>query len=105
MMGHTLGPRTFGEWQALRRAGPWPASGTLDEYALATARAVRAAHRAHGLEYRWNRRYRLWEPPQCDNPTVDQNATRLEARRCLAVTIAEDRKHRLQRLMDTEGNA
>ena len=90
-------PRLFGEWQAYRRAGPWPRSGTLEAFSIATDRAVREARRASNLEYRWCRRFRLWE---CQDERVERQSIRLLARRELAIEIAEERKYLMRRLVD-----
>ncbi len=85
-----------GEAQARERAGLWPIAGSLDDYLAARDRAVRAACRVGDIAYRWNVRFRLWERP--DDPVVDLHSARLEARKTVAVTIAEDREWMLRRL-------
>jgi hypothetical protein len=85
--------RMLGEAQAVARAGPWPAFGDLAAYRGTTERAMRAARRTVDLEYRWNRRFRLWERPE--NDQLVEHIARLTARRRLAIEIAEGREHLL----------
>jgi hypothetical protein len=82
-----------------RRAGPWPRGGTIAEYEAAAALAEREARRTGDIEWRWNTRFRLWEPPQRDDPAVARHAARLAARRHKAIEIAEDRQWLLRRLV------
>ncbi len=91
-------PRDIGEAQAIARAGPWPAFGDLAAYRVATERAIRAARRCMGIEYRWNCRFRLWEMPEDD--LIAEHAERMTARRRLAIEIAEAREYLLKRLCD-----
>jgi hypothetical protein len=91
-------PELIGRWQAARRAGPWPRGGTLAEHRNAVDRAVRAAQRVHTLEYRWNRRFRLWEHD--GEPLVELHTKLLTAWRHEAITIAEEREWLLRRLCD-----
>jgi hypothetical protein len=97
--------RSAGERQAIRRAGPWPVHGTLEAYTLATDRAVREARRTQDIEIRWNMRFRLWEPPQRDDPVVAHHTARLAARRHKAIEIAEDREWLLRKLTAAPGGS
>jgi len=90
-----------GERQAIERAGPWPRGGDIAAYAAADHRAVREARRCQDLEIRWSRRFRLWEPPQCDDPVVALHTARLAARRRKAIEIAEHREQLLRQLLST----
>jgi hypothetical protein len=55
--------------------------------------AGKVARRLYNLEYRWNRRFRLWEHP--DDPAIEARAQRLVARQRAARAAAEDAGWRL----------
>jgi hypothetical protein len=92
-------PREIGREQARHHAGSWPDSGTLTDYLQATRLAVREAHRAHTLEYRWNVRFKLWDQQPETKALVD-NTARIVARRDLAIEIAAHRECLLRLLTD-----
>jgi hypothetical protein len=91
--------RAAGERQAMARAGPWPRHGTIADYELAVATAVREARRTGDIGFRFNRRYRFWENPVAYAASEHQGA-RLDARRRKAIEIAEERRSLLQQLRD-----
>jgi hypothetical protein len=93
-----------GEDQAIRRAGPWPRSGTFVDYMIATTRAVREACRTGDICYRFNQRYRFWENRDAWERAAPQ-LDRLSARRRKAIEIAEDRRWLLRRMLDPQRGA
>jgi hypothetical protein len=99
MLPRNFPPDLRGRSQAYDHAGPWPLVGTIEEYEAATKRAVKAAHFAFALEYRWNMRFRFWENPAAYEASAPQ-ARRLQERQHEARRIAEDREWELRQLRE-----